>query len=236
MRYARILTERLNAQEAEALRRDYQYVQAYCFAPPTDLPGFQMYKQSTYVINLTQSLDSIFANFRKTTRNEIKTVCRNPDVTLKVLDPDEASSYELYAAVKKADGANPDIREEFVNCLYANAYLRGSLFVTTSFYDNGVQLRCKHIASLRKSLGDDRKFAAQATRAIVWKMCEWGSANGRTLLDLGGVNFTDPAKVGVLQFKQSFGGELIEVPIYRYDAPEFAEYRKQLNESGVNIL
>lgn len=236
MRYARVFTESINNEEAEQLKRDYQHVEVYCFGPPTDLPGFQLRRQSTYAVNLTHDLDSIFARFHKNTRYEIKSLSRNSDITLKLPDPDEASSYELYAAVKKADGANPDIREEFVNCIYANAYLRGSLFVTTTFYDNGIQLRCKHIASLRKSLGDDRKFAAQATRAIMWKMCEWGSANGRTLLDLGGVNFTDPTKVGVLHFKQSFGGDLIEISIYRYDTAAFTEYREQLNASGVNVL
>jgi len=236
MRYARILTENLNNEEAEQLKRDYQHADVYCFGRPIDLPGFQRLKQLTYAINLTLGPDRIFANFHSTTRNQINKLSRNAYVTLKLLDPDEASSYDLYAEVKKADGANPDIREEFVNCIYANAYLRGSLFVTTTFYDNGVQLRLKHIASLRKSIGDDSKFVAHATRAIIWNLCGWASARGRTLLDLGGVNFTDPAKAGIVQFKESFGGDLIEVSIYRYDTCTFAEYRKQLNASGVNIL
>lgn len=236
MRYVRILTESFNQQEADQLRSDYQHAEVYCFAPPTEISGFQRSKQATYAINLTQGPDRIFANFHSTTRNQINKVSRNSDVTLKLLDPDEASSYELYAEVKKEDGANPDIRDEFVNCIYANAYLRGSLFVTITFYDNGVQLRLKHIASLRKCIGDDRKFVAHATRAIIWKLCEWASARGRTLLDLGGANFTDPAKAGITQFKGSFGGDLIELSIYRYDTPAFAEYRKQLNASGVNIL
>lgn len=236
MRYARILTENLNGEEAEQLKRDYQHVEVYCFGPPIDLPGFQLRKQSTYAINLTQGPDRIFANFHDTTRNQIKKLSRNSDVALKLMDPDEAGSYELYAEVKKADGANPDIREEFVNCLYANAYLRGSLFVTTTFYDNGIQLRLKHIASLRKSIGDDRKFVAHATRAVIWQLCEWASVRGRTLLDLGGANFSDPTKAGIVQFKQSFGGDLIEVSIYGYDTCAFAEYREQLNASGVNIL
>lgn len=236
MRYARILTESINNEEAEQLKCDYQHFEVYYFGSPTDLPGLQPRKQSTYAINLTQGPDRIFANFHDTTRNQIKKLSRNSDVTLKLMDPDEAGSYELYADVKKADGANPDIREEFVNCIYANAYLRGSLFVTTTFYDNGIQLRLKHIASLRKAIGDDRKFVAHATRAIIWKLCEWASMHGRTLLDLGGANLTDPAKAGIVEFKRSFGGDLIEISIYHYDTAAFAEYRKQLNASGVNIL
>ena len=108
------------------------------------------------------------------------------------------------------------------------------MIVTMSFYDNGEIIRAKHIASIRKEKAEDAKIVAHASRRLNWEVMKWGKSQGRKLFDLGGIT-DDPAKVGIREFKQSFGGDEVDVSIYRYATPLFALLKKTLPLLGKNI-
>lgn len=232
-RYARMLTRHISPDEAEELKRRYDYVHIYSFSNK-DLPGFEKKVQRTPVFDLTEDLDTIFKRFNDTCKKHIRRAERNADLFIKVCDDNAAASYVLYERVKRGEGAHPDIEQEFTNCLLFNAYLGGEMIVTMSFYDNGDIIRAKHIASVRKEAGVDPKIIAHASRRLNWEVIKWGKVNGRKIFDLGGVT-DDPTKSGIREFKESFGGTETDIFMYRYTTPEFAALKKTLNMSGKNI-
>ncbi len=54
------------------------------------------------------------------------------------------------------------------------------------------------------------------------------------MFDLGGIT-DDPAKAGIREFKQSFGGDEVDMYMYRYATPAFASVKKIVNLFGRNI-
>lgn len=232
-KYARILARRVTREEAEDLKKKYHYIHIYSFEKE-NLPGFEVRTQKTPVFDLSQDLEVIFKKFNDTCKKHIRRGERNADLTLAALDKDETASYALYKKVKSQEGARPDIKREFANCLLFNAYYKGEMIVTMSFYDNGEIIRAKHIASLRKEMGEEEKIISHASRRLNWEVMKWGKANGRKIFDLGGVT-DDPTKAGIREFKRSFGGTEADMYIYSYITPVFTLLKKALNLVGKNI-
>lgn len=231
--YARIVSRRITREDAECLKQQYHYIHIYSFEKE-DLPGFTMRVQETPIFDLSEDLEGLFKKFNDTCKKHIRRGERNPDLALVALDTNVAASYALYARIKSQEGAYPDLKREFENCIFFNAYLRGEMIVTMSFYDNGEIIRAKHIASVRKEKSEDAKIVAQASRRLNWEVMQWGKAHGRAIFDLGGIT-DDPTKAGIREFKKSFGGNDVEAYIYRYTTPVFAVLKKALPLIGKNI-
>lgn len=234
--YIRILTPTVAKEDVEELKRKFLYVFIYSYSP-LDLPDFALKEQTTAIIDLTQSLDDIFAKFRKNTRNEIRKMESTADITYRVPDTDLNSSYSLYKRVKRKDDkvATIDIKEDFKGCLFFNAYQNKTLVVSMSCYDNGTTLRLKHIVSRRKEEGFNSYIMGAVSRKLIWEICKYGKNIGRTSFDLAGTNLADSTKSGVTMFKQSFGGEQGAVYIYRYERRMFTLVKKLLHLVGMNI-
>ena len=233
LKYARILSRRVTSVEALDLRKIYQYIHLYSFVKE-NLQGFDMRIQKTPIFDLSQDIEAIFKRFNDTCKKHIRRGERNPDLKLVALDSNFAQSYALYKRVKSQEGAHPDLQREFDNCLFFNAYLYDEMIVTMSFYDNGEIIRAKHIASIRKEKTEDAKIVAHASRGLNWEVMKWGKANGRKIFDLGGIT-DDPAKAGIREFKQSFGGDEVDIYMYRYTTRLFTFLKKILPLLGKNI-
>lgn len=232
-KYARILTRHITREAAEGLKKKYHYIHIYSFEKE-NLPGYDVKTQRTPIFDLSEDLGGIFRKFNDTCKKHIRRGERNADLTLAVPDNNVDASYALYKRIKNQEGARPDIKREFKNNLFSNAYVNGEMIVTMSFYDNGEVTRAKHIASLRKEMGEDAKIVAHASRRLNWEVIKWGKANGRKFFDLGGVT-DDWDKAGIREFKKSFGGTEVDMHIYRYTTPFFAFLKKILNMFGKNI-
>ena len=231
--YARVLSRHITSAEAEKLKESYSYVHAYSFEKE-HFTGFEMKVQRTPIFDLTQREEDIFKKFNHTCKNLIRRAERNERLHIVPLDSDIAGSYALYARVKRHEGTRPDLAKEFENCLLFNAYIDDKMIVTMSFYDNGDIIRSKHIASVRKENPDEAKIIGQASRLINWEVMKWGKANGRKILDFGGVT-DDPTKAGIRDFKQSFGGKEVDIYMYRHVTPLFARVKAFVHIMGKNI-
>ncbi len=234
LRYIREFVDTVSLEDAKKLSAAYSYVFIYSYTP-TELPHFKIRMQPTPILKLDRPLPEIFGAFKKNTRNEIHKTERLPELECKGPDRDVRASYQLYAKIKRGDGVRPDIKREFKHCLFFNAYWNKKLVVSVSCYDNGKYLRLKHIVSLRKERGFDSRVAGYATRRIIWDICRWGNMSGRAWLDLGGINLAEKEKSGITAFKQSFGGEIVPMYIYRYETPAFARIKKCINLLGYNL-
>ncbi len=102
-------------------------------------------------------------------------------------------------------------------CILFNAYWEGALVSTITCYDAHPYLRIQNIFS--KLDGDDkelRRIAGFAARRLVYEICTYGNGNGYQFLDMASANFTNPAKAGITQFKNSFGGVVSDEYTYTY--------------------
>ena len=234
LKYARILSQKMTQQDAEDLKKKYHYVHFYSFENKEILPDFEIRTQKTPIFDLSEDLEKIFQRFNDTCKKHIRRGERNSDLKLVADDKNFPQSYDLYQKVKSQEGAQPDLAREFKDCLFFNAYFKGEMIVTASFYDNGEIIRAKHIASLRKEMGEDAKIVAHATRGLNWEAIKWGKANNRKIFDLAGIT-DDPSKTGIKEFKMSFGGNIENIYIGRYTTPIFRFAKKIANLLGKNI-
>jgi len=230
--YARVLSHEVNSKEAEEMKKHYAYIQIYSFTKQ-DLLGFTLRTQQTPVFDLSQDPEEIFCQFNSTCKKHIRRGERNGDLKIVALDDNIDESYALYKRIKIQEGAKPDLQREFKNCPLFNAYLDGQMIVTMSLYDNGEIIRAKHIASVRKEK-EYAKVVAQASRRITWEVIKWGHHSHKKMFDNGGIT-NDPAKAGIREFKQSFGGKEVEVYIYRYTTPIFSFLKKIVSAAGLEI-
>lgn len=231
--YARILAKNITRKDAEDLKKKYHYIHIYSFEKEEFL-GFDIRTQRTPIFDLSDDLGKIFQKFNDTCKKHIRRGEKNSDLKLVAADGDFTKSYALYQKIKRQEGARPDIEREFRNCIFFNAYFKGVMIVTMSFYDNGEIIRAKHIASLRKEMGEDAKIIAHASRCLNWEVMKWGKAHQRKIFDLGGVT-DDPSKAGIKDFKMSFGGNLTDIYMCRFTTPAFSLAKKTLNLFGRNI-
>lgn len=234
VRYFRFLTSAIDPALAADLPRKYRYVCIYSYAP-AELTDYTLRIQPTPVIRLALQREEIFAKFKDTTRNEIRRTERLPELTFVSPDPNCQASYQLYYQIKRNDGVRPDLQRQFTGCLFFNAYWQGALAASISCYDSGVHLRLKHIVSRRKESGFEPRIAGYATRRLIWDICCWGKAQGRAWVDLGGINLVDPTKRGINAFKGSFGGDVVNFYIYRYESLAFKVIQRIVSWCGRSI-
>jgi len=235
LKYIRILVENIKLSEVRVLKKKYWYVFIYSYTK-LDLPEFHLKTQTTSIIDLSQPLDDIFKKFKKNTRNEIRKTETISGLQFCVPDPNIKTSYTFYKSIKKKDDNTiPDIQEEFTGCLFFNAYLNNILIVSMSCYDNGSVLRLKHIVSRRKQKKYDGRLIGYASRKLIWEICKYGKQQRHQKFDLAGMNLTDPAKQGIVIFKQSFGGELSTLYTYRYQKKLFTLLKETLRLFRMNI-
>ena len=234
MPYIRVIAEAADPAEIEKLKQHFSYIHLYSYQPLA-LSGFSSQKQTISLIDLSSDEAAIFRRFKKNTRNEIRKTEGRPEMSFRVPDPDRTHAYDFYRQIKRRDGVSPDLRQEFADCLFFNAYLDQKLIVSMSCYQATPILRLKHLVSVRKQKNSNPRIAGYASRRLVWEICKYAKSHGYRWFDLAGVNLTDPKKSGVAQFKQSFGGELRTNYIYRYERSIFLLARKIIKFLGYNI-
>src|SRR3989344_4340520 len=194
-----------------------------------ELPNFKLLVRKTPMIYLSKTLDEIFAGFNKTTRNEIRSTENIKGLDLVFRDGNLNESYGFYKKIKRADGATVDLKREFAACVFFNGYYSGKMFVSVSCWDNGKVLRLKSIVSSRKEPDYDKHLISRTTRRLIWEICKYAKEHSYSAIDLGGINFEENAKKGLVQFKSSFGGEIVDIYIYKYETRAFCFLRKGLS-------
>ncbi len=199
------------------------YVFAYSLVDFGEVDGFDREEKATQLVTLDGTEDEVFDGLNKNNRYKVRRSYRDEDVVVLVDDPDREASLAFYQAVKTADGVVPDIEEDFTTVRWINAYREGNLISSTCWFDSGRILRAKHIVSTRKELGADSNLIGRLTRRLFWEACVVGIGEGHQYVDLGGVDTNTEVKSGVADFKLSFGGETVDVFVYRRTTPDWDE-------------
>jgi hypothetical protein len=237
-RFVRLYLVRPDTADAlvEPVRAGFEYVFAYSLHDLGDIPGFVRQRKWTQLLRLDRPPDELLASLKKNSRYEVKRTYRDEDVKMVPDDPDRDGSYRFYKDVKEADGVVPDIAEDFTSVRWINAYQGERLIVSTCWFDSGDVLRAKHIVSTRKQDAGNAALIGRITRRLFWEACLLGLDNGHPYVDLGGLDPDDPTKQGVTAFKQSFGGETVQIFVYRYATPYWRELSQRELTAGRMVV
>lgn len=236
-RYARVLADRVSPGEFDDLKRRFQYVFLVAYEPPAP-DGFRVTERQVSLIDLGAGPDAVWRGFRHNTRNEIKRAENDARLSFVNLDARADSVYAFYARFERARGWIPWRKAELERCLLFTASFDEKLIAGIACYAHGDTIRVGKIFSVRNyesGSGVTPALIGWASRKIVWEICKYAHAQGMRRFDLGGVNFADPVKAGISQFKQSFGGTITPVLTCRYERFPFPMIKKILAVLGRDI-
>ena len=214
------------------------------------LPGFEVEKFTTSVIDLTQDLDTIWKNISKSCRYEIRRAEREG---VKVRTSDDWNElYSMYRSFARAKGSGGGWAEMGRENL--TQYLRNGTLFTAEFDDhilNG-HLYFQDERHMRLIIAPSRRFEREefstacpsslvghANRLTVWEAIKYAKNAGMAIFDMGGIytgnDQTDP-KYRINQFKFEFGGKLTTVYHYYMDRSRVLKVVKRVKRFANAML
>lgn len=235
--YARLAISNPTHVRAEDLTEKYNYIQLIAYEQ-MDLEAFQCVKKNSSVINLTKDIDEIFGDFQSTVKNTINKTKRDDNLTFISDDPNWQVAYDLHKEFDLARGWMPAPLGEIQNSIIYSAYFKEHLISGITCFGHDKVIRVGKLYSKRLTNDIDQlsnQLISWVTRRLIFEICKYGQDHGYELLDLGGVDFDDPVKVGISRFKQSFGGDIVDAYNYRYCTQQFEALRKQLKQDKIDI-
>lgn len=188
--------------------------------------GFKRYPFFTKLIDLAISPEALLMQCRKNTKYEIKRA-EKEGVRFEIEhDPD--IFMEFYSAFARSKNTAKDIIEMGVDYI---AHYKGNITITKAVIDNevlamhsyvldraGGRARLLHAASLFRDETDAqrRSLVGRANRFLHFQDMIYFKEHGVKTYDMGGYahNTDDPELRSINDFKDSFGGELVEESIY----------------------
>ena len=172
---------------------------------------------------MENDLDTIFAKFNDTTRNEIRKTYRMPDLAIVIEDKNIITLFALHKKFERKQNRTPLSLFSFRASTFFSAYDKGKLITCVACYHDKRYTRVRAIFSVRLFEKDKEKYRiiAYATRRLIWEACQYGKSKSNALFDLGALNFTDPRKKSITDFKSGFGGEIVDEYTYTYESPLF---------------
>ncbi len=189
-----------------------------------DLENFELRKRKTLLIdlaNMNRKREEIFRDFNSQTKNKINRTERTEGLEFICPDSNFEQNYSLYYDFEYSQSRVPEKRSYFLDnkTLFFSSYYYSQIIANVGCFNvDDKALRVINISSKRLETNDRElyKTISCASRRIFWEICKYGLDNGYRWLDLCGVNFKDPQKRGITEFKMGFGGRIIEENTYTY--------------------
>lgn len=175
-----------------------------------DVDGFKRKEGLTSVIDLTQPLEAIWERMRKKFVREQIEKGKRKGLTA-VLSDDFASFESMYGRFTQQSDFDAVSKHALRNGLLFLAYHESQAVAGGVFIADELHMRALALASRRfdETTGRMRDLIGEANRLVIWEAIQYGKANGKTVLDLGGIApESDNAHWrAVATFKEAFGGE-----------------------------
>lgn len=224
-------SQELNLQD---MSKGYDYVFGVSYGFEIPANGYDIQKRQISLIDLRKGIEATFQNFKDNTRKEIRKVERTPEIVLTSDDKNFLAVYKCYTKFELSRNWKPALRSEMKRYIHFTASYKekDEIIAGVSCYGEKRILRVAKIYSIRNTNNElkySNALVGSSSRSIIYEICKYGIENGYDFIDLGGINFIDPIKVGISQFKESFGGERFDVFVYRYMTPKFKFFKKILS-------
>jgi len=181
---------------------------------------------TTLIIDLSQDIDIIWKNIRKTRRAEINKA-KKLGMTIE-MNSRRREWYMLFEKLNEHLGrAVPISIEDVQNKIpisfvgvYNKQVLAGEMYIIIDSDGtirteypapkNRERLRTTLAASKRFEFDIDKKLAAFAHSLVIWSSIQYAKENGYKLYDFGGYNVKNEIFLRVSNWKISFGGKEVE--------------------------
>lgn len=206
---------------ADALNLAYYY---HCkFTGP--VKGFERHAKFTKLVNVDRTDEAIQKDFRKNTQYEVRRA-QKEGLAFSVLDNAEVfrEFYDGFAATKDMERMDPKILRAYwphlavtqmttaAEVLVMHCYVMDKSSGRATLWHSASQFRGADGADAQQR----RNLIGRANRLLHFRDMTWLRDQGFKTYDFGGyaAGTTDPALQHINEFKDSFGGELVEESNY----------------------
>lgn len=174
-----------------------------------DVPGFRRKEGLTTVIDLTESLDTIWNKMRhKFIRKQIERGERHGIIVKQ--DNNFAEFKKIYKNFREKKYLNKEKIDKLKNhtvlfsAYYQNKMIAGGIFVADNKHARALVLASAHNSSDSKI----REIIGQANRLLIWEAIKYFKNKNLELFDLGGISpdSQNPSLRNLAEFKEAFGG------------------------------
>lgn len=200
--------------------------------------NFEKKRMGTRLINLNESLEVLWKNVNRTTRQNIERSKLNMQIETIGSIADLRLFYDMH--IENCIRANRTIRPfSFFSSLWNYFSSKGKVAGSIAYYNGkiigSVLLLTHNLTAHLYALGDSnfsRLNRINVLDSLLWHQIKWTRERDFKCLDLSGVELHkidagDAKATGIYKFKSKWGGQLVE----------YHDYRKMLRSSKtVNIL
>ncbi|MEK7509179.1 MAG: hypothetical protein AAB605_00525 [Patescibacteria group bacterium] len=180
-----------------------------------DFPGFIVQEKQTGLIDLRGSPEEVLATFNKTTRNEIARTFADPQFNFRTFTELPDDIHALYEEFERKLGHDtPFSKEALKGCIAFGAYYERELLAGIYVFPSAPIARIRAIFSRRS---EHSHLVSFASRRLVYEICRWGIAEGRSAIDLARVITEEGSN-----FKMSFNPRIIPEYVYRRASSVYA--------------
>ena len=174
---------------------------------------------SMHFLDLSRSKEEIFAEFRDSTKRNIKRAGKeNVDVELNNSRQSIEAFYRLNCETRRHHGLPPQPRY-FFQKIFEQIIAQDKGFVTLAYKQNraiagAVFFHFKDKAIYKYGASDRKYLDLRPNNLVMWKAIQWFAGNGFKSFSFGR---TEPENNGLLQFKRGWGAKEQTLNYYRYD-------------------
>ena len=190
---------------------------------------YQEAKWSTYVVDLTQNIDTLFNSLNKKTRYDVRKSEKN-DLTFKVADTrDELDQYLnlKYVSIERGGGKTikshkkrekiiSDFNDAHWNLLHKKGLEKLFLVKHDDELLGGITCFTFNKNMYQHGVGNSAKTELLGGTFLTWNTIKWGMENAFHKFDLGGVN-PNPSSAKEQQidfYKSKWGGQKFDYLVY----------------------
>jgi hypothetical protein len=201
-----------------------------------EFAGFRRRAKFTQLIDVEKSDEELLADLGASTRNEVRRAAKD-GVSMEVgASPEEfIAFYDQFAVGKGLPRLSAkEINSYWPHLLVTKAVFEGEILVMhSSLLDiEGKRGASLHSASVFRNLEDStkRRVVGRANRFLHYQDFMKCRDRGMRIYDMGGCspNTTDVELARITEFKQSFGGELVEESNYASALAGLAQRAKRM--------
>ncbi|MBI5800695.1 MAG: hypothetical protein HZA92_08225, partial [Verrucomicrobia bacterium] len=184
--------------------------------------GFERHAKFTKLIDLTRPAEAIFASFGDSTQKEIKRLMKEPVIFAVESDAEAFLRFHDEFAQSKGMGAMDAkiLRSYWPHVVVTKIVSNQEDLVMHSYVVDPAASRVTQWHSVSQFRGAEdsvkRRLISRANRLLHWRDIEHFKTMGFRVFDIGGYayNTTDEVLQRINEFKDSFGGEMVEESSY----------------------
>lgn len=234
LKFIEVILDNSRALEIAAQKNNYDYINIISYDQLPISDDFYLLKKQSARISLIGGLDSVMDTFDSTTKKHIKRTFKINNLSFKIPDDDFAKTYSAYREFERANRRKPFSRSVLKNLWIFNAYNKQDIISSILCYQTDFSLKAHTIFSKRLVTADKEKYKliAYTTRRLIYEICRFASNHNYSFVDLGSLNFTNPEKSGITNFKLTFNPIVADEYHYIYRSKLFLLIKKLLRLLG----